>query len=109
MKIFKNSYSHSQFIKNYIVKSKFKNVPQLYFTKYTFVERYVIEDKLNKHLKIENLEVVDISGNCGTSFRITIKSPDLKGKTPINQHRTVNDILKEELKEIHALQLKVEN
>jgi len=109
MKIFKSSYSHSQFIKNNFVKSKFNHLPQIHFSKYTFVERYVIEDKLNKHLKIENLEVVDISGNCGSSFRITIKSPDLKGKTPINQHRTVNEILKEELKEIHALQLKVEN
>ena len=109
MKIFKSTNLHSQFNKNNVIKSKFKHLPQLSFSKYNFVERYVIEDKLNKHLKIENLEVVDISGNCGTSFKITIKSPDLKGKTPINQHRTVNEILKEELKEIHALQLKVEN
>lgn len=81
---------------------------QQYLSKHTFVEKYLLEDKLRKHLKIENLEVVDISGNCGTSFMIKIKSPDLKGKTLINQHRTINEILKEELKEMHALQLKIE-
>jgi stress-induced morphogen len=96
------------FIKNYFSSVKFKFLPQLTFTKQNFVEKNVIEDKLKKHLKIENLEVVDISGNCGTSFRVTIKSLDLKGKTPINQHRTINEILKDELKEMHALQLKIE-
>jgi stress-induced morphogen len=97
--------------KLYLLKKKFKGTFftfQPSFIKYTFVEKYTIEDKLRKHLKIENLEVVDTSGNCGTSFMIKIKSPDLKGKTIINQHRTINEILKDEMKDMHALQLKIE-
>jgi stress-induced morphogen len=87
----------------------FKNIIFPSFIRSTFVEKSLIEDKLNKNLKIESLEVTDISGSCGTSFMIKIKSSDLKGKTVINQHRRINEILKDELKELHALQLKVES
>lgn len=73
-----------------------------------FASKTEIEQKLNKSLKIQKLEVIDISGNCGTSFQIKIKSPDFMGKTPIMQHRIVNEILKDDLKDIHALQLKTE-
>jgi len=87
----------------------FKNTISPSFIRHTFVEKSVIEDKLNKNLKIESLEVTDISGSCGTSYLIKIKSSDLKGKPVINQHRRINEILKDEMKELHALQLKVES
>lgn len=67
-----------------------------------------IEDKLKEKLKPSFLNVQDISGGCGQSFKIQIKSEEFKGKTIILQHRLVNEILKDELKEIHALQLKTE-
>lgn len=73
-----------------------------------FVEKSIIENKIRSTIKCENLEIVDISGNCGTSFSIKLKSPDFKGKTIIMQHRMVNEALKEELKDIHALQIKSE-
>jgi stress-induced morphogen len=73
-----------------------------------FVTKLQLEDKLAKALKISNLEVVDISGGCGTSFQVKIKSADFNGKNMIQQHRLVNEILKEELVEIHAFQLKTE-
>jgi len=67
-----------------------------------------MEKKLMNKLKIEKLEIIDLSGNCGTSFQIKIKSSDFNGKNVISQHRMVNEILKDELKTIHALQLKTE-
>ena len=73
-----------------------------------FASKLDLEQKLNQKLKIDSLEVTDLSGNCGSSFLIKIKSPEFNGKTTIAQHRIVNEILKEELKEIHALQLKTE-
>jgi stress-induced morphogen len=74
-----------------------------------FASKSEIEQKLTQKLKIDQLEVVDTSGNCGSSFMIKIKSPDFNGKTVIAQHRMVNEILKDDLKDIHALQLKTES
>lgn len=85
-----------------LTKSLFK------INKNYFVERAIIENKIKTKINCEDLEVADISGNCGTSFSIKIKSPDFKGKTMIMQHRMINEVLKDELKEIHALQIKSE-
>lgn len=92
------------FVNNLKYKNKFLNQ----FFNRSFASKIEIEKKIRDKIKIENLEVIDTSGNCGTSFSIKIKSPDFKGKTVIAQHRMVNDILKEDLKDIHALQLKTE-
>uniref|UniRef100_A0A8C4QUQ0 BolA family member 2B n=1 Tax=Eptatretus burgeri TaxID=7764 RepID=A0A8C4QUQ0_EPTBU len=52
-------------------------------------------------------EVEDVSqGMCGTSFRVIIVSPHFEGKPRLQQHRLVNSCLEEELKIIHAFQLK---
>lgn len=75
---------------------------------FSFADKKVLEQKLTEKLKIDGLEVIDTSGNCGAAFIIKIKSPDFNGKTMIAQHRMVNEILKEDLKEIHSLQLKTE-
>lgn len=74
----------------------------------SFASKVELEEKLTKNLNISKLEVVDLSGNCGTSFLIKIKSSNFNGKTMIQQHRLINDLLKEEMKDIHALQLKTE-
>ncbi len=76
------------------------------FTKFT--TKLDLELKLKEKLKIEKLDVVDLSGDCGTSFLIKIKAEDFNGKTMIAQHRMINEILKDDLKGIHALQLKTE-
>ncbi len=78
------------------------------YSKFSFASKAELEKKLNANIKIDSLEVADLSGDCGTSFSIKIKSPDFNGKNMIAQHRIVNTILKEELKDIHALQLKTE-
>ena len=76
--------------------------------KFFIIQVITLEEKLKNKIKCEKLEVEDISGNCGTSFSIKLTSPDFKGKSIIMQHRMVNDALKEEMKEIHALQIKSE-
>lgn len=92
-----------------ITKTLSKNECSLInFKKNFFVEKAIIENKIKTKINCENLEVVDISGNCGTSFSVKIISPDFKGKPMIMQHRMVNEALKDELKEIHALQIKSE-
>jgi stress-induced morphogen len=80
-----------------------KNVMRAYF-----VTKAEIENKLMKNIQISKLDVIDTSGGCGASFSVKIKSPDFNGMNIISMHRKVNEILKDELKDIHALQLKTE-
>ena len=79
-----------------------------FFKRAYFVTKQDVEDKLKKSIKFSKLDVIDTSGGCGTSFQIKIKSEEFNGKNLIAQHRIINDILKEELKDIHSLQLKTE-
>ena len=85
-----------------------KNFVRKLFNYRNFASKAELEQKLTEKMKIDKLEVTDMSGNCGTSFMIKLKSPDFNGKTMIAQHRMINEILKDELKDIHALQLKTE-
>ena len=104
--------SNSKFaFKNFIIRNSylnFKKTSLLNLNKSNFVELAIVESKIKNKINCDKLEVTDISGNCGNSFCIKIKSPDFNGKTMIMQHRMVNEALKEELKEIHALQIKSE-
>jgi len=61
---------------------------------------------LQSELKSEHVEVEDHSDGCGAKFSVTVVSESFKGKTPLERHRMVNGILKDLMKEIHALSLK---
>lgn len=69
-----------------------------------------IEEKLAKGLNLQHLEVVNESSNHNvppgseSHFKIVVVAPDFAGKTLINRHRMINNILIDELKgQIHAL------
>jgi stress-induced morphogen len=49
--------------------------------------------------------VVDISGGCGAMYQIHVESPKFAGKSLVQQHRLVNEILKEHIKEMHGLRI----
>ncbi|KAI5959838.1 uncharacterized protein KGF55_005070 [Candida pseudojiufengensis] len=61
---------------------------------------------LEKEFDPTNLKVQDVSGGCGSMFAIFVESNKFKGLPMIKQHRLVNDILKDEIKKWHGLQLK---
>ncbi|KAK9381822.1 bola protein [Kockiozyma suomiensis] len=65
-----------------------------------------IASKLFDALEPSQLSVKDISGGCGSMFAINIVSKAFKGKPMIKQHRMVNDILADDLKQWHGVQLK---
>ncbi|KZF21675.1 bola-like protein [Xylona heveae TC161] len=65
-----------------------------------------IFDKLKAELEPSRLEVQDISGGCGSMYGIDIVSKKFKGLTMIKQHRLVNQILGDDIKQWHGLQLK---
>jgi stress-induced morphogen len=45
------------------------------------------------------------SGGCGAQYAIDISSKKFNGLTQLKQHRLVNEVLKEELKQWHAIRL----
>ncbi|KAG2175986.1 hypothetical protein INT44_000465 [Umbelopsis vinacea] len=64
-----------------------------------------IFDKLTKELSPARLRVVDVSGGCGSMYAIDIASEQFKGLSIVKQHRKINEILKEEIKGMHGLQV----
>lgn len=72
---------------------------------FTPVEKLVYE-KLKKSLNPTSLEIKDISGGCGSMFLIDIKSEIFKNLSIIKQHKLVNEVLKDEIKGWHGLQLR---
>ncbi|CAK4032281.1 Hypothetical predicted protein [Lecanosticta acicola] len=63
-------------------------------------------DMIKESLHPTKLEVQDISGGCGSMYGIDIVSEKFRGLSVIKQHRLVNEILREEIKGWHGVQLK---
>ncbi|KAN0044844.1 hypothetical protein ACTA71_006370 [Dictyostelium dimigraforme] len=64
-----------------------------------------IRELLNERLKPTTLNVIDISGGCGSMYKIEVISSEFKGKSMLSQHREVNRILKKVLPSLHGLTL----
>jgi stress-induced morphogen len=93
--------------KKVFTKTKIKSLLLFNYNRFFVVTKFILEKKLKSGLKsINTLEIQDSSGGCGDAFSIKIKSSDFKGKSLIEQHRIVNEILKDEVKQIHSLVLK---
>ncbi|KAF1822104.1 bola-like protein [Dissoconium aciculare CBS 342.82] len=61
---------------------------------------------LKDSFKPSKLEVQDVSGGCGSMYALDIVSEQFTGLTTIKQHRLVNQVLGEEIKKWHGVQLK---
>jgi BolA-like protein 3 len=64
-----------------------------------------IRDLLAKELQPVHLSVEDTSGGCGSFFAIHVVSEKFNGLMMVKQHRLVNDILKDHIKDIHGMTL----
>lgn len=66
-----------------------------------------IKQTLSKALPLTLIETQDLTGG-GDHWQLIIVSPSFEGKTLIEQHRLVNEALKEPMADqrIHALSLK---
>ena len=45
------------------------------------------------------------TGGCGSFYAISVEHESFKGLTMIKQHRLVNDLLKDDIKDMHGLQV----
>eukprot|EP00062_Callorhinchus_milii_P023075 gi/632981544/ref/XP_007907652.1/ PREDICTED: bolA-like protein 3 [Callorhinchus milii] len=51
------------------------------------------------------IKVVDISGGCGAMYEIHIESKEFVGKRMVQQHQMVNEVLKQEIQEMHGIRI----
>jgi stress-induced morphogen len=66
----------------------------------------MIWELLMKELQCTSLEVQDISGGCGSMYGIDVVSERFRGLNMLKQQRLVNQVLGEEIKGWHGVQLK---
>ena len=71
----------------------------------TLGEKQLINKLQESFPNATGIQVSDVSGGCGAMYQILIEAPDFNGKRTVMQHRMVNEALKEEIKEMHGLQL----
>ncbi|GAA5910000.1 Bol3p [Sporobolomyces salmoneus] len=66
----------------------------------------LLKSKLEESLSGASVKVQDVSGGCGSFYAIQIEHESFRGLNTIKQHRIVNQVLKDEIKGMHGLQLK---
>ncbi|TNY22148.1 bola protein [Rhodotorula diobovata] len=66
----------------------------------------LLKDRLEQGLEGAKVQVQDVSGGCGSFYAISVEHSSFKGLSMIKQHRVVNELLKDEIKDMHGLQLK---
>ncbi|KAG8904200.1 hypothetical protein FRB99_002103 [Tulasnella sp. 403] len=52
------------------------------------------------------LEIMDTSSGCGASYAVIIVNPTFEGKLTLARHRLVNQLLKDEIAQLHAFSQK---
>lgn len=67
-----------------------------------------IYTKLTEALQPSKLTVKDVSGGCGSAYAVEVSSEKFTGLSMIKQQRMVNQILKEEIANMHAYVLMLE-
>eukprot|EP01084_Bolivina_argentea_P063256 115550_1 len=81
-----------------------------YFPKYFCTSSETLESQMRNKLESElepvELQIYDTSGGCGSFFGIEIKSAHFNGKKTFQQHKLVNQILKDEIANVHGITLK---
>jgi stress-induced morphogen len=65
-----------------------------------------IWDKLTAEFAPTALQVMDVSGGCGSMYSIEITSEKFRGSNMLKQQRMVNAALGEQIKSWHGLQLR---
>ncbi|XP_012260993.1 bolA-like protein 3 [Athalia rosae] len=68
-------------------------------------EQRMISILRDRFPKAKLIEVTDVSGGCGAMFEVNVVAPEFKGLNTVKQHRLINEILKEEIKDMHGIRI----
>ncbi|KAF9264632.1 DUF89-domain-containing protein [Marasmius fiardii PR-910] len=61
-----------------------------------------IEDKIRSAIPVTHLEIEDQSSGCGENYAIVLVSEAFDGKNTLARHRFVNELLKDQIAQMHA-------
>jgi len=65
-----------------------------------------LEASLRSALNIQHLEIIDMSNGCGENYAVIIVSEQFEGKMTLARHRLVNELLKDQIAQMHAFSQK---
>ncbi|KAL1741544.1 bola-like protein [Schizophyllum fasciatum] len=65
-----------------------------------------LEAAIRNAVPVTHLEIEDQSSGCGESYAIVLVSDAFQGKTTLARHRMVNEMLKNEIAQMHAFSQK---
>mmetsp|Transcript_29066 Transcript_29066/g.30195 ORF Transcript_29066/g.30195 Transcript_29066/m.30195 type:complete len:92 (-) Transcript_29066:22-297(-) len=77
-------------------------------SRFRFVDMKTIESTLKQAINVKDIAIQDTTckGGCGQSYSIEICSENFQGKSLIQQHRLLNEILKNQIVNLHSVQYK---
>ncbi|KAJ7623285.1 bola protein [Roridomyces roridus] len=61
-----------------------------------------LEAAIRKSLNCQHIEIEDQSSGCGENYAILLVSEDFEGKSTLARHRWINELLKDEIAQMHA-------
>ncbi|KAI0789212.1 bola protein [Abortiporus biennis] len=65
-----------------------------------------LENAIRTAIPVAHLEIEDQSNGCGENYAIVVVSDAFEGKTTLARHRFINEVLKNEIAEMHAFSQK---
>ncbi|KAF7309733.1 hypothetical protein MIND_00345100 [Mycena indigotica] len=65
-----------------------------------------LEAAIRKSLNCSHIEIEDTSSGCGENYAILLVSEDFEGKSTLVRHRWINQLLKDEIAQMHAFSQK---
>lgn len=71
-------------------------------------ELYLMNKLRERIPNVTDVDVIDISHGCGDMYRVFVASSEFQGKTLVQQHRLIQQALKEEVKNWHGLTIETE-
>ncbi|XP_060554514.1 bolA-like protein 2 [Ruditapes philippinarum] len=66
----------------------------------------VLEEKIKSCIEVTHVKITDTSDGCGAKFQALVVSPKFEGMPLLQRHRLINSAVEEEMKQIHAFQIK---
>ncbi|KAH7909994.1 bola protein [Hygrophoropsis aurantiaca] len=70
------------------------------------IDLQVLEQTIRSSFSISHLEIEDQSSGCGESYAVLLVSEAFEGKTTLARHRWINEVLKNEISQMHAFSQK---
>mmetsp|Transcript_3898 Transcript_3898/g.8050 ORF Transcript_3898/g.8050 Transcript_3898/m.8050 type:complete len:94 (+) Transcript_3898:9-290(+) len=65
-----------------------------------------IQSKLTDALKASFVQVEDLSDGCGAKLDLIVVSDEFEGKGLLERQQAVHEVIKEEMKVVHAITMK---